>query len=532
MTSAASKIAELAPAGDDASADLPERRLNRSPSDMASVDSGVENRYCSLFVIGRGGMGTVEVALDLDAGAGAGGVERVVALKRLLPEGARDVRHKEMFLREARLAALLTHPNVVHAFAFGEVDGELFMAMEYVEGEPLSHVLRAAASTESDLTPPIVALLLAQACDGLHAAHELRDDSGRGPLLHVVHRDVSPHNVMIAYQGHIKLLDFGVAKFDAGGNETRTGEVKGKMAYMSPEQALGEKLDRRSDLFSVGAVLFECLTGKRMWGSGTDMEVMRRLALEAPPRLDVAMPNAPRPLVSLHARLVAHDPERRPATARDVADELRAFARSSIPAPDGEAIRELMHRLFEQQAQMRRDQLIGALERVAPSRVDGLRRGLDAREGLREPTTTEPLVTSSSESRRLPTVVRSKTPIVVGTVLLAAVAMAAGLAATSRPTRETPPPREAKRAEETKLAEAVGEPPPSKGPTVLAATIPPAPDLPALGTETETATTPASAAASSPSAPHPRPRASPPMQVPLAPPPPVVKMPDVDPTPF
>ena len=103
----------------------------------------------------------------------------------------------------------------------------------------------------------MAAFILAEVCDGLHAAHELEDRAGRP--LHVVHRDVSPQNVMIAYEGHVKLLDFGVAKFETGGHETRTGEVKGKMAYMSPEQALGEKLDRRSDLFSVGAVLFECL---------------------------------------------------------------------------------------------------------------------------------------------------------------------------------------------------------------------------------------------------------------------------------
>src|SRR6266849_1828060 len=130
---------------------------------------------------------------------------------------------------------------------------------------------------------------------------------------------------MIAYEGQVKLLDFGVAKFEAGGNETRTGEVKGKMAYMSPEQALGEKLDRRSDLFSVGAVLFECIAGQRMWGPGTDLEVMRKLALDAPPRLDEAVPGAPPALVRLHGRLVARDPEKRPATARDVAEHLRAF---------------------------------------------------------------------------------------------------------------------------------------------------------------------------------------------------------------
>ncbi len=173
---------------------------------------------------------------------GSADFERVVALKRLLPEQARDPRHKQMFLREARLAALLRHPNVVHAFAFGELYGELFLAMEYVEGETLARCLAVGQEVRPGLDAATVAFVLAEVCDGLHAAHELRDEQGQP--LHVVHRDVSPHNVMIAYDGHVKILDFGVAKFDTGGQETRTGEVKGKMAYMSPEQALGEKLDR------------------------------------------------------------------------------------------------------------------------------------------------------------------------------------------------------------------------------------------------------------------------------------------------
>jgi serine/threonine-protein kinase len=321
-------------------------------------------------------MGSVEVALEVRGREG----ERVVALKRLLPEGARDSRHKEMFLREARLAALLAHPNVVHAFAFGELAGELFIAMEYIEGEPLSHVLRAAQTSGRRLAPALVAFLLAQVCDGLHAAHELRDDGVQGLPLHVVHRDVSPHNVMIAYDGHVKLLDFGVAKFDAAGSasETRTGEVKGKMAYMSPEQALGERLDRRSDLFSVGALLFECLTGERMWGSGTDLEVMRRLALERPPRLDAVLLNAPPALVELHASLVAREPDKRPASARQVAEELRMFAAASAASPDSEPVRKLMQSLFARQAEARRALLTASLERVAPSTVESLRRSLKA----------------------------------------------------------------------------------------------------------------------------------------------------------
>jgi len=380
--------------------------VSRRPSRVG----GVEDRYCSLFLIGRGGMGTVEVALE----RGAGGFERVVALKRLLPEQARDPHHKQMFLREARLAALLRHPNVVHAFAFGELYGELFLAMEYVEGETLARALatHAARSGSPDgqartgLDSGTMAFILAGACDGLHAAHELRDD--RGQPLHVVHRDVSPHNVMMAYDGHVKLLDFGVAKFD-GVHETRTGEVKGKMAYMSPEQALGDPLDRRSDLYSVGAMLFECITGKRMWGYGTDIEVMRRIALEEPPRLDTVMPDAPRVLVELHARLVARDVARRPATAAEVARELRAFA-STRPGANAFAVSSMMQRLFGDEIDQRRSELNAALAAAAPTRVMELRSTLDPGGKFVHDTLTEPVIVRVGEPLPTPPALYARRP--------------------------------------------------------------------------------------------------------------------------
>jgi serine/threonine protein kinase len=349
------------------------RSGSEPPASLSSGRAGassVEDRYQSLFVIGRGGMGSVEVALE----RGEGGYERIVALKRMLPETSRDARHKEMFLREAKLAALLAHPNVVHAFSFGELHGELFLAMEYVEGEPLSDVLAVARDKEGGLVAALAAHVLAEICDGLHAAHELRDANGNP--LNVVHRDVSPHNVMVAYEGRVKLLDFGVAKFDTGGAHTRTGEVKGRMGYMSPEQALGEPLDRRSDLFSIGAVLYECISGRRMWGEGTDLEIMRKLALEEPPTLD-GHPNAPPALVDLHRRLVLRAPSERPATARAVADELRACVAASGTRPDVRIVRAVMTRLFSIEAAKQREALTLALEQAAPSRVDELRKSLD-----------------------------------------------------------------------------------------------------------------------------------------------------------
>jgi eukaryotic-like serine/threonine-protein kinase len=288
-------------------------------------------RYRSLFVLGRGGMGSVEAALEIGPEHAASepdaSYQRVVALKRLLPDAARDARRSEMFLREARVAAMLDHPNVVRAFDYGEIDGELYLAMEYVEGQPLSRVLRKTADAKERLSPSLVAHILAEVCHGLHAAHDLADASGQP--LHLVHRDVSPQNVMLGYDGRVRLLDFGVAKIETE-SVTKTGEVKGKTAYMSPEQAMGEALDRRSDLFGVGAILYECLALERMWGDGTDMEMIRKLALESPPPLERADPSAPPALQSLYDKLVARDAKDRPATAGEAADGLAAVAKADI----------------------------------------------------------------------------------------------------------------------------------------------------------------------------------------------------------
>jgi serine/threonine-protein kinase len=386
----------------------------------AMLPGGLEDRYRSLFVIGRGGMGSVEVAIE------QGPSQRIVALKRLLPESARDPRHKAMFLREARLAAVLTHPNVVRAFAFGEIHDELFLALEYVEGQPLSRVVETLRESGRCLNTDLAAYILASVCDGLHAAHELRDVDGN--LLNVVHRDVSPHNVMIAYDGRVKLLDFGVAKFDVAGNETRTGEVKGKMAYMSPEQALGERLDRRSDLFSMGAVLFECLTGRPMWGSGTDVDVMRKLALEQPPRLGDATSEASAPLAALHSRLVSRDPDERPATARHVADELRHLAPLSQREDTETVLRSLMAGLFGEEAALRRAQLSDALSEAAPSEVEALRRSLEPGAGLHAPIRAEPVIVLAPRNR---TGKRARVALTSG-IGFVAVAVAALFGARSR----------------------------------------------------------------------------------------------------
>ncbi len=350
-------------------------------------------RYRVLFPLGRGGMGSVEVALEEQ-----GTFRRIVALKTMLTESSRDQRQQEMFLREARLARMLNHPNVVHAFAAGAEDERLYICMEYVEGTSLSLLLARAREQDGGLSPALTAYLLAELCDGLHAAHEATTE--RGEPLGVVHRDVSPQNVMVGQDGVARVVDFGVAKAVGRLQTTRDGEVKGKTAYMAPEQALGDALDRRSDLFAVGAILYECIAGSRMWGPGSDVDVMRRLALDEAPRLGGTVPGAPVELAKLQARLVARDPAARPATAAEVADALRRFLATCSPGADESTLRATMERLFTLEAAQRRHQLARALEGVVDrAGADALKKSLS--------TATAPL---SDDERRMVAQLRPRRP--------------------------------------------------------------------------------------------------------------------------
>lgn len=412
-------------------------------------------------------MGSVEAALEI-GDATADSYQRVVALKRLLPDAARDKRRAEMFLREAKLAKLLDHPNVVRAFDYGEIDGELYLAMEYVEGQPLSRVLRALADAGEKLPVALACYVLAEVCEGLHAAHELRDASGQA--LNLVHRDVSPQNVMLGYDGHVRLLDFGVAKIETE-NVTKTGEVKGKTAYMSPEQAMGDPLDRRSDLFGVGAILFECLALRRMWGDGTDMEIIRKLALEEPPPLADASTDAPEELRALYTRLVARDAKDRPPTAGEVAAALLELVPSGKEAAARE-LRALLEGHFATQAAEQRKKLSTSLEEVAPDQAAELRESVapSVPPSLPAVASVKPAATAAPK--------RSVMPWVAFAVAIAGVAFVALRREPAPAALPAPPPAKSIATEPAVTAPApspspsASPPPPAATPTSTATTKP------------------------------------------------------------
>ena len=228
--------------------------------------------------LGVGGMAEVFLATAV----GPEGFEKQVAIKRILPHLSEDPDFVTMFLDEARLVARFSHPNLVQIFDLGSVAGVFFLAMEYVNGVSLGRVLNACRAKNRRLPPDHSAKMVSMVCEGLEYAHNFTDLRGRP--LNLIHRDVNPQNVMLSYDGTVKLLDFGIAKAAINLYRTRHSSIKGKAPYMSPEQIRGKKgLDRRSDVFSTGTMLFELLAGQKPFDGQTDFDLMTSI-LEDPAR--------------------------------------------------------------------------------------------------------------------------------------------------------------------------------------------------------------------------------------------------------
>ena len=289
------------------------------PADGAGIRFG---QYVLLRRLARGGMAEVFLAQQ----HGFEGFDRRVAVKRILPHLADAPDFIQMFLSEAKLAAQLSHPNIVHIYDFGKVDADYFIAMEYVEGVHAGQLVKHAG--ESDRPgPTMIARIGAEVAAALHYAHELRAPGGRPYGL--VHRDVSPANVMVSFDGVVKLCDFGIAKAAAIGDQlTRPGQVKGKYAYMSPEQIAGDSLDGRSDVFSLGIVLWELSTGRSIVPRGDAVAAMLAIRDGKLTPIERAAPWTPAPLARAITRALRTDREHRP-TAMELAEELETFIKSS-----------------------------------------------------------------------------------------------------------------------------------------------------------------------------------------------------------
>ena len=273
-------------------------------------------RYRIVLPLGQGGTADVYLAVA----EGPSGFTKLVVVKVLRKSLASDNEFRLMFLSEARLAARLHHQNIVQTNEVIEVDGAPVLVMEYLDGQPLSQVIVRGKQGGFPLAMQL--RVLADALAGLHAAHDLADFDGTP--LGVVHRDVSPHNLFVTVEGVAKVLDFGIAKLERSLVETEVGMVKGKLRYMAPEQVAGDRLDRRADVYAAGVILWETLTGDRMWKASSEQEIRTRVLAGELPMPETVRPEVPAALARICRRALSRAPGDRHATARQLADELEA----------------------------------------------------------------------------------------------------------------------------------------------------------------------------------------------------------------
>jgi len=281
-------------------------------------------RYLLLDKIATGGMAEIFRAKSL----GAEGFEKVVVIKRILPHYCEDDGFVTMFQDEARVAAHLNHANIVQIFDFDTVDGLQYIAMEYVEGHDLKRIFDTAVARGQLPTPQQAAFVAMEAARGLDYAHKRSHD---GVSLGIVHRDVSPHNILVSNTGEVKVADFGIAKAASRSTKTRAGTIKGKCAYMSPEQARGLPLDGRSDLFALGIVLWELLTGQRLFAGDSDFEILSKVLQEPIARPTQLAAQIPAELEAIVLRALARDPNARHRDAGQFAQELARWLYATTP---------------------------------------------------------------------------------------------------------------------------------------------------------------------------------------------------------
>jgi eukaryotic-like serine/threonine-protein kinase len=315
-------------------------------------------KFTMIGRLGHGGMAEVLLAVM----GGKGGFRKLTVLKRLHPHLEAEPGFIEMFLDEARLAAQLDHPHCVQTLEVGEEEGQHFLAMEHLDGQGLERLLRSSAQTGHLLPVPVAARIVADALEGLGYAHELTRYDGRP--LGIVHRDVSPQNLFVTYSGVVKLLDFGIAKAESNVVETRTGVVKGKYAYIAPEQALAMPVDQRADLWSMGVVLWECLTSRRLFKSVNELATLQETlqGVVRPP--SAHNPDVPPALDAIVLRALQRDVDLRYPSARAFREDLEAWLLTLHPTPTRASIAALMHERFEEVQRAHREKLAACLAAV------------------------------------------------------------------------------------------------------------------------------------------------------------------------
>ena len=387
--------------------------------------------------LATGGMASVFLARLV----GPANFENLVVIERMLPHLAEDPRFREMFADEARTVARIRHPNVVRTFELVDEGEELYLVMEYLEGETLQKLLRTLALQKETLSIPLACHVVAEAAAGLHAAHELQGEEGEN--LGVVHRDVSPHNLFVTFDGGVKVIDFGIAKSLDRANQTSTGEVKGKFAYMSPEQVAGQATSRRTDVFALGVVLWEMLAFRRLFARENQLVTMRAVADEETPPPSSFVPGVPPELDAICKKCLAKKPEDRYASMLELRRDLLAYLRTAgVPDAQGE-IAAMMQTLFEQSITQRKE-LVRASRRedTRTGRMPSLEKAADKETPIPVVVDVAPSPASAVEATPSPARHGGRNWLVAGAVGLAALLAIGGGAAllTGGSSTPTPPP--------------------------------------------------------------------------------------------
>jgi len=291
---------------------------------------------------------------------GEAGFERVVAIKRILPHMAGDPAFVETFVREAKIAARLNHTNICPIYELGKVGESIYMAMECVAGKDLGKVNRALAAQGQTMPPAMCAWVASRLCEALDYAHTLKD--ARGKSAGIIHRDLSPTNIVISYEGGVKLIDFGVAKATGRAQQTNVDALKKKLGYMSPEMVRGKTVDHRSDVFGVGVTLFEMVTGQRLFSGKDDMATLGMVGKAAAPSLSDVIDDVPSELEAIVTKALAREPEDRYQNCGDMNDALVGYLAQTAPTYGTRQLAQWMEATFAREMEQERRQISELLE--------------------------------------------------------------------------------------------------------------------------------------------------------------------------
>ncbi|MBN2131145.1 MAG: protein kinase [Sedimentisphaerales bacterium] len=436
-------------------------------------------RYELLLEMGHGGMATLFLARL----SGPKQFEKLVAIKKIHDHLAKEENFVNMFLDEARIAALIDHPNVATIFDMGEVKGTYYLAMEYVHGQTLADIMKAATRRRDAFPWRFACRIVADAAAGLHAAHQLRSKDGRP--LHVVHRDISPQNILLSYDGHVKVVDFGVAYAAEKLVETSAGTLKGKVAYMSPEQTRGEKLTFHSDIFSLGVVLYEAVCLQRLFKAANEAATIMNVREATVPDPREFNPHIPQRLVDVIRTALAADPDRRFGSAEEMSEHLNSVLTASDSSVIRHDLSSMVTGLFHDRKLLKDREIKEALENRHSPTVRAIAVVREVESSLSAaPTLADPIRKRIARRKRLlaPVLVSgfvvSLAVVFVFLILPLLTARPAGRRSPGEPRKETQnPSAQAPQGTPGDHPASTGKAPPAAGPVTLKITVSP-PDAP------------------------------------------------------